>query len=243
MKKLILGTLAFALAVLILNGCPKWDQPHSWKLSGATSQYVLDPQGREYAAENADDFECRSKKKITRVQWWGVHCFEGKPTDKTEPVYFYHDFSNPVYYDYCRCPFIIRFYSDNGKRAPDSLPQGKPIGEYYVTPSVERLEGPAPKFGFKYDADLDPPFVQREGAKYWISIMLYCKGYKLGPLDKEHHPQWFWQFSSKDVWSDYPAQRSKRWYGDEQWHSLYLSPPPGTKPKTINTDMAFKLWE
>ncbi|UCE27635.1 MAG: hypothetical protein JSW52_02465, partial [Candidatus Coatesbacteria bacterium] len=147
--------------------------------------------------------------------------------------YLYPDFVSPTYYEYCGCPFIIRFYDDNGKVPPYSLPVGDALAEYEVFPD-EWEQYHAGKKVYYYGAELGPelPFYQEEDKTYWISIVLNCGGNILGPpLD---HPQWFWQFS-EDQWHDYPAQKSEFWYKNTNWHPLY-------QKKDITDDMAFALW-
>lgn len=238
-----LSSIAVVLFALMGASCDKclvikWDQSPSCDLYGTTSQYGIDLYGDAYDAENADDFYCETGNPIERVEWWGVHCTEQE--GEMLPVYFYNEFIDPLYCDYCGCPFIIRFYYDNGYDPPDSLPVGEPIDEYVVYPSVTQVCGPTPpsstKIGFKYTATLNPPFQQEDGTIYWISITLDCDGTYIGPEEGYNgHPQWFWQFSCNQ-WHDYPAQLSHYWYEDYEWHSLY-------NPDTITYDMAFRLWE
>lgn len=216
----------------------KWQQPPNRDAYGTTSQYGIDLYGYDYATENADDFYCETGKTIKEVEWWGVHCVEQE--GEMLPVYFYNEFIDPLYCDYCGCPFIIRFYYDNGSDPPDSLPVGDHIAEYVVYPSVTQEFGPTPpsstKIEFKYTAALDPPFDQQINTIYWISITLDCDDNYIGPEEGYNgHPQWFWQFTS-DQWNDYPAQLSHYWYEDYEWHSLF-------KEHEIRYDMAFSLVE
>ncbi len=216
----------------------KWQQPPNPDAYGTTSQYGKNLDWSDYATENADDFRCETGKTIKEVEWWGVHCTEQE--GDMLPVYFYNEFIDPLYCDYCGCPFIIRFYNDNGADPPDSLPEGQDIAKYVVYPYVTQVSGPTPpsstKIEFKYTAALDPPFDQQINTIYWISITLDCDDNYIGPEEGYNgHPQWFWQFTS-DQWHDYPAQLSHCWYEDYEWHSLF-------KEHEIRYDMAFSLVE
>jgi|GEM_PF-2029552 len=236
MKRVVIAVSVIALSIFMLGAAceipsckAKWEQGEDfWELGGTTSQYIMLPDGTAYKTENADDFECRTGKPINYVTWYGVHCLD---KEIIEPEYLYQDYAYPAYYEYCGCPFIIRFYDDNGKEPPDSLPMGEMLAEYEVVPSELEVDAGA-KTGYFYVAKLDPPFPQEEGKTYWISIILNCGDNKLGP--PPDHPQWFWQFSEIQ-WHDYPAQMSEYWYNDIDWHSLYHE-------KNVRNDMAFWLW-